>query len=425
MKVYEVLHKNKVLMGDFQKDESARIYTRKKYKHLWLKQGVDKYYFKERLPRKELYIGDVVAPYIFERVGLKPDDYLMYYLVEMETPEGVKPGVLSKCYIAKNEFQLSYYDVALFGYCLDNGIEYANIKDDKILGLEHSSKIRRFEQTFKENPGEYLVSVDDMLHNIKRFCGHFKFDVDLEDIEFKLKRMLIADFFLCQVDRHRGNTEFKVKHNKLSMCPIFDHEHCLSVGLLGKAYNMTKFPIYTGFSSVGSQKNTYETEAQNLATSGIRNATMFAKSLKENSNFMENSRLFRDNGLMACDIIAECLRDDRLKEIAYNFMCLDINKTLDQFEKDYMGIHIPIKKCMCDQFETMQEKFAVAFNIINKHFSQPNKSNKKFEALRQQFNQPISVVNQRLKNRNQLLNKTAKPKESQLDEEFLLGLLCN
>ena len=85
MKVYEVLHRDRILMGEFEKDESARIYTRKKYKHLWLKKDGEKFYFKERLPRKELYIGDVVAPYFFERAGLKPDDYLMYYLVEMET----------------------------------------------------------------------------------------------------------------------------------------------------------------------------------------------------------------------------------------------------------------------------------------------------------------------------------------------------
>ena len=425
MKIYEVLHKNKILMGDFEKDETARIYTRKKFKHLWLKKDGEKYYFKERLPRKELYIGDVVAPYIFERVGFKPDEYLMYYLVDMETPEGVKPGVLSKCYIGKHEFQLSYYDVALFGFCLDNGIEYANIKDDKILGLEHSSKIKRFEETFKENPGEYLVSAEDMLHNIKRFCGHFKFDVDLADIEFKLKRMLLADFFLCQVDRHRGNTEFKVKHNKFTMCPIFDHEHCLSVGLLGKAYNMTKFPIYTGFSSVGAQKNDYLQESQNLAKSGIMGASEFANSLKKNANFMDNSRLFRNNGLMACDVIAECLRDERLKKYAFNFMSLDINETLNQFEKDYMGIHIPIKKCMCDQFETMQEKFAVAFNIIDKHFSQSNKSNEKFKRMKKEFQQPIDKVNQRMARRNELLNKTSRQTQSTLDEDYLLGLLCN
>lgn len=424
MKVYEVLHKDKILMGDFEEDKTARIYSRKKFKHQWLKKDGVKYYFKERLPRKELYIGDVVAPYIFERVGLKPSEYLMYYLVEMETPQGTKPGVLSRCYIGKHEFQLSYYDIALFGFCLDNGIQYTDVKDDKILGLEHQSKINKFESTFKENPGQYLVSVDDMLYNIKRFCGHFKFDVDLADIEFKLKRMLLADFFLCQTDRHRGNTEFKVKHNKFTMCPIFDHEHCLSVGLLGKTYNMTKFPIYTGFSAVGGYKNDYLMESQNLEKSSIYGAKELAQSLVKNADFMEKSRLLRDNGLMACDVIAECLRDDRLKKYAYNFMCLDINETLDQFEKDYMGIHIPIKKCMCDQFETMQEKFALAFNIINKHFSQKNKSNAKFEAMKKQFEEPINKVNQRIRARNQLKNKTAEPPKSTLDEDYLLGLLC-
>lgn len=423
MKVYEVLHKNKVLMGDFEKDESARIYTRKKYKHLWLKKDGQKFYFKERLPRKELYIGDVVAPYFFERVGLKPDEYLMYYLVEMETKEGMKPGVLSKSYIGKHEFQLSYYDIALFCYCLDNDISYAHIKDDKILGLEHSSKIKRFEDTFKKNPGQYLVSFDDMIADIQRFCSYHDFDVNIDDVAFKIKRMLIADFFLCQTDRHRGNTEFKIKHNKLSMCPIFDHEHCLSVGLLGKAYNMTKFPIYTGFSAIGAHKNTYEAESQYLEKSSIAGGENFARSLRQNKDFMESSRIFRDNGLMACDIILECMNDKRLREFTYNFLCLDGKKVLDDFEKDYMKINKFIKQCMVDQFQTMQEKFALTFQAINKHYKHNHIKHPKFESLKSDFQKPLKRILNEVNRRNSEINP-AKKQKSALDEEYLLGLLA-
>lgn len=423
MKVYEVLHKNKILMGEFEKDESARIYTRKKYKHLWLKKGGEKFYFKERLPRKELYIGDVVAPYFFERAGLKSDEYLMYYLVEMETETGLKPGVLSRSYIGKHEFQLSYYDIALFCYCLDNDINYAHIKDDKILGLEHSSKIQRFEDTFKKNPGQYLVSADDMIADIRRFCTYHDIEVDIEDVAFKIKRMLIADFFLCQTDRHRGNTEFKIKHNKLSMCPIFDHEHCLSVGLLGKAYNMTKFPIYTGFSSIGAHKNTYEAESRYLEKSSIAGGEVFARSLRQNKDFMDTSRIFRDNGLMACDIILECMKDNRLRNFTYNFLCLDGQKVLDDFEKDYMKINMFIKQCMVDQFQTMQEKFALTFYAIDKHFKKSRARSAKFEALKSDFEQPLTKILGEVNRRNAEINPAKKTKSS-LDEDYLLGLLA-
>lgn len=423
MFVHEVLHKDKISMGEFQKDETARIYSRKKFKHMWLKRGNEKFYFKERLPWKEIYIGDVVAPYFFERVGLKPDEYLMYYLVEATTESGgLKPGVLSKNYIGKHEFQLSYYDIALFCYCLDNDINYARIKDDKILGLENESKIKRFEDTFKQNPGQYLVSAEDMLADIQRFCNYYQFDVDMEDIEFKLKRMLIADFFLCQTDRHRGNTEFKIKHNRLSMCPIFDHEHSLSVGLLGKAYNMDKFPIYTGFSSVGAQRNTYSAEANAIENSSILKAKEIAQSLRENVDFMDTSRIFKNNGLMACDIISECMRDERLKQFTFNFLNLDGQKVLDDFEQDYMEINKFIKQCMVDQFRTMQEKFALTFYAIDKHFASSKYKNSKFEALKTDFKQPLDVILGRVNRRNTEINPAQKPKSS-LDEDYLLSLL--
>ncbi|MBO5310075.1 MAG: hypothetical protein J6A98_02610 [Clostridia bacterium] len=419
MKVYEVFHKNKILMGDFERDETARIYNFKKFKHLWLKKGNEKWYFKTRLPNKELYIGDVVAPYIFERVGLKPEDYLMYYLVEMETPEGVKAGVLSKNYIGKHEFQLSYYDIALFCYCLDNGIEYDDIKDERVMG-KGSSPLKDFERTFRENPGEYMISLEDMLYNIQRFCEHCNFQVDLNDIAFKLKRELLTDFFLCQVDRHQENTEFKIKHGKLTMCPIFDHEKCLAIGLLGTMYNLEKFPIYTGFSAVGARENAFEDEAAKIAKFNIPNAQKFAQDLLENADFIHKSRLLKNDGLMAIDIIAECMKDERLAALAYNFLALDIHKTLDDFEKEYMQISQFVKTCMCDQFEVMQEKFYRTFRGVEKHFSRKN--NASFQKLQARFKQPLLEIEEKIKKREDALY-AHKQKTSDLDEEYLLGLL--
>lgn len=126
---------------------------------------------------------------------------------------------------------------------------------------------------------------------------------------------------------------------------------------------------------------------------------------------------------MACDIILECMKDVRLSNFTYNFLCLDGKKVLDDFEHDYMKINMFIKQCMTDQFQTMQEKFALTFYAIDKHFKKSRVKNLKFEFLKAEFEEPLTKILKEVNRRNTEINP-AKKQKSSLDEEYLLGLLA-
>ena len=310
---------------------------------VWVMIDGKQYLFKKRVKKSFSDFGEVLVSQILEKAGLPSESFVKYYPVKTKFN---KNGTLCKTFLKPCEIMITAYEIF-----------YENVLDKVDAPLVIDSYD---EMLMEELKGQYASSVEYAVKQAEEYSKRNSLAFDIKDTEDRLTTMFIADYFLCQLDRHTSNYGFIVNEQEKTMrlVPIFDHGYSLDLDLKEKfikerllrptQYNKKKVHLRFGYSEVG----------------------MYDGALRE-------SRYFGKGGIIVSDIIDLYNTNDEAKRLIEKFMGLDIKAEIDACEKQF-GYKIPEmhKTHMRNYYNSRLEAIDGFIQNINKRLSK-SKTNSK------------------------------------------------
>lgn len=282
-------------------------------------------------------VGDVFTSYIYKKLGLSEEDYVEYNFVETESRKESLTGVISKFFVPKGAKTISAWDVKVDNFGKEFGWDIEKMKNHPFKDMILKHKTSELIALEFSDGGEYINSAEDVLKQMKIYAKNHNLWLDEKDLDFKLKRMIILDYFFVQKDRHMSNIEFIIDKNTITLAPLFDNE--LAFGMENKVFlqetlasPQKRFRIKTGLTTAGGSVDSYKT-----------------------------SRLFKNGGIVAVDILDEIKHDKRLKALVDKCLKLDIDEQIQNFDRDVRKLTVNQKKYIKTDFLARRQQF---FDVV-------------------------------------------------------------
>ena len=338
MKVYIREMQENYCLGDFE----AEMLGGEGSDKFVLEGNGKKFFLKEDTEsRHDLKLGELFTTFLYKDLGIDKDAFIEYKMAEVEVGDHKFKGLISPYFLPDGAKKLSAWDIKVFnlgkvfGWDLSDYFENQDKQDDIEEKVEDLI-------TIEFGGSEYRSSVEDIVQNVKDYAKNYNLEVDIDDIDFRLKQMIVLDFFLVQKDRHMGNIEFYEHNGKLELCPIFDSEYAL--GLDHEDFykdtfssDRKRFRMRTGLSTAGGTVGTYR-----------------------------DSKLFKHAGIVAVDILEEVKHDKRIKTLVDKCLKLDINKKLKEFQKQITDLDRWQQDLIKNDFLKRRSKFYEVIDILKK-----------------------------------------------------------
>lgn len=313
MKVYVHNPYDQTLLGNFKKKAVSETSLGANKLLLENKQG--KWVFKlANEGIEDLQVGDVFTSYIYKKLGLPESDFVKYQFASFEgkTSEGF--GVICPYFVPEGAKAVSAWDIKLDNYAKQFGWDISSYHSDEMVQDVFDEKMERLIDLEFNDEGEYRSSVESIVTSLQQYAKNHSLSVDIKDAEYKLKRMIILDYFLVQKDRHMANIEFLIKDNVITLAPIFDNEYAFGMDHESFyketfASDRKRYRLRTGLSTAGGSIKQYRT-----------------------------NKIFRFGGIVAVDILDEIKHDKCLKALVQKCLKLDIAKELDYFENEIYNL---------------------------------------------------------------------------------------
>ena len=349
MKVYLVSNQGRTYLGGFKSKEiKPKVVGLSKY----LLSGLNGKYFVKCYSdfTKNLQVGDVFASFAYKKIGLSEEDYVDYRFAEYDTKYGPQKCTISKYFVPRGGKTISSYDIKVQNFAKQFGWNLKKFRNP-VMEFELRSKMAEMlKMDFKED-GEYGNSVEDILKQVKTYAQNNNLRFNEKDTEFKLKRMVVLDYFFGQRDRHATNIEFIIHKNNISLTPIFDHERSFGMDvLIENRQPRDWFRLRTGLTTAGGNIDTYG-----------------------------KSRLFKFGGIVAVDIIEEAKSNQEIKDLANKCLNLDIEKLIEEFDSDIKALPEDIKKNIKTAFTSRRELFYKTVAELQKRTKRKDVSNLDFQ----------------------------------------------
>ena len=336
MKVYLLKGGKKTLLGNFR-DKLIGESTYGAEKRILSNFG-QKFVFKVANENiTDTQVGDVFTSYIYKKLGLSEEDFVEYNFVETEARKESVVGVISKFFVPKGAKTISSWDVKVDNFGKEFGWDVEKMKNHPFKDMILNHNVSELMTIEFSSSGEYINSAEDVLKQIKIYAKNHNLSLDEKDLDFKLKRMIILDYFFVQKDRNMGNIEFIIDKNTITLAPLFDNE--LAFGMENKVFReetlaspQKRFRIKTGLTTAGGSVDSYKT-----------------------------SRLFKNGGIVAVDILDEVKQDKRLKALVDKCLKLDIDEQIQNFDRDVRKLTVNQKKYIKTDFLARRQQF---FDVV-------------------------------------------------------------
>ncbi|MBQ2713335.1 MAG: hypothetical protein IJF22_00015 [Clostridia bacterium] len=313
------------------------------HKYVFEKNGQKLFFKEDSVRRQDLKFGELFTTFLYKDLGIDKDAFIEYKMAEIEVPDTdyKYKGLISSYFLPDGAKRLSAWDIKVFNLGKLFGWDLSDYFDNQDKEDDIDEKVEDL-ITIEFGGSEYRSSVEDIIQNVKDYAKNYNLEVDIDDIELRLKQMIVLDFFLVQKDRHMGNIEFYEHNGKLHLCPIFDSEYAL--GLDHEDYykdtfssDRKRFRMRTGLSTAGGTVGTYR-----------------------------DSKLFKHGGIVAVDILEEVKHDKRIKTLVDKCLKLDINKQLEDFEKRVTFLKRYQQDLIKNDFLKRRSKFYEVIDILKK-----------------------------------------------------------
>lgn len=338
MKVYIREMQENYCLGDFEAQMlggagSNKFILEGNGKKFFLKEDTEK--------RTDLKLGELFTTFLYKKLGIPENHFIEYKMAEVEVGEYKFKGLLSPYFLPDGAKKLSAWDIKVFNLGKELGWDLTDYFENLDKQDEIEEKVEDL-ITIEFGGSEYRSAVEDIVQNVKEYAKNYGLKADTKDIEFRLKQMIVLDFFLVQKDRHMGNIEFYEHNGKLELCPIFDSEYAL--GLDHEDFykdtfssDRKRFRIRTGLSTAGGIVATYR-----------------------------DSKLFKHGGIVAVDILEEVKHDKRIKNLVDKCLRLDINKQLKDFQKQITILDKYQQDLIKNDFLKRRKKFYEVIDMLKK-----------------------------------------------------------
>ena len=290
----------------------------------------------------DLQVGDVFTSFIYKQLGLPKTDYLEYRFASYEGNGEEGFGVICPYFVPNGAKAIGAWEIKLKNFAKQFGWDLSSYNSDEMVQSIIDDKIEKFIDIEFSKTGEYRCSIESIVADIKTYAQNHNLTADFADIEFKLKRMIILDYFLVQKDRHMANIEYLIKDNQITLAPIFDNEY---------AFGMDHKEFY---------KETFASDCKRFCLrTGLTTAGGSIKAYRTN-------KIFRYGGIVAVDIIDEVKHDNRLKSVVDKCLSLDINKCIDMFEKEIYDLTQEQEALIKNDFLKRRQQFYSTIALLKK-----------------------------------------------------------
>lgn len=251
---------------------------------------------------------------------------------------GGEMGCVSKDFKTEKTLkEFSLYDIIMFNAY--------NTKQVSPLSLDYKFT-ERIEDFFERNEDKqkifFLFNVEDIMKELETFTKTYNMSFDKNKMKNFLTELCVVDYFICNDDRHGDNISFLLQKSgpsklELINAPIYDNGYALGTWYIDNAL------------SNGDDKKSVEA-LLGLTDASPEELGKYAELIYRNT--MKNNTL-KNNGSLALDIVQLTKRDKHIKTIVDNFVNLNIDKKLDEFEW-FNDIEIPerYKQMMSDMYKS-------------------------------------------------------------------------
>jgi len=297
-----------------------------------LKIGQEKYYFKKNYLTKEdieipAHIVEVLCSRILEQVGCS--NFVKYDIAGYRKTI----GCICKSYRKVDDEK----EIDLLEILVKNKYE----KEKEQLGLGRYNR-QSYEIVYEKLLNElknrehlYFFSIDNIIEQIKTYCENDGLHFDKEKTILELQEMAISDYFFYNDDRNCKNIAFLInRNNEMRLVPIFDNG--MSFGFETYPHKPKQF-LQLGISNIGTHQN------------------------------FDNHAILKNNGLIVADIMQIYQNDERIKKYVDNFLALDIDQIISDFEvQENIAVDENFAKRIADLFKEKQSHFNAVRGKIEK-----------------------------------------------------------
>lgn len=290
----------------------------------------------------DLQVGDVFTSFIYKQLGLPKTDFVEYRFASFEGKGEDGFGVICPYFVPNDAKVIGAWEIKLKNYAKQFGWDLSSYNSDEMVQSITDDKMEKLIDIEFSKSGEYRSSVESIISDLEIYAQNNNLSVDIKDISFKLKRMIILDYFLVQKDRHMANIEFLIKDNQITLAPIFDNEYAF--GMDHKEFyketfasDRKRFRLRTGLTTAGGSIKEYRT-----------------------------NKIFRYGGIVAVDILDEIKHDKRLKNVVDRCLSLDINRCIDLFEKEIYDLTQEQEALIKNEFLKRRQQFYSTIALLKK-----------------------------------------------------------
>lgn len=186
------------------------------------------------------------------------------------------------------------------------------------------------------------LSVESCIKIIKGYAS--KYDLRFNDKETKTEmyKRVILDFFLAQLDRHKGNIEFLIDNNTISIAPSFDNGKCLGFDYSSNECQSILRQI---------SKGTYVGElAANIFFFGDKGYKLAQKKIY--------TKYIQD--IIFQETVEICEREPEVKEFLKDLLALDMKAEIEGLEQERGSkLKEEMKTCSLTVWEEKKRDFKI------------------------------------------------------------------
>ncbi len=168
----------------------------------------------------------------------------------------------------------------------------------------------------------FMLNVEDIIKEIEKFTQTYGMAFDAQKMSDFLTEMCVVDYFICNDDRNWENITFLMQLDdtttpKLINAPIYDNGYALGTWYVDNIFSL-------------------ENDRQDvIALLGLSDVNLKELGGDYGGLVLQNTRhnnTLKNNGALALDIHSLTKQNPHIKNIVDNFVDLDMDKKLDEFE---------------------------------------------------------------------------------------------
>ncbi len=247
-------------------------------------------------------------------------------------------GCISPYFVSKDTEQISLRQMIF--------LKYKDANSTKLTASNYKPTTEELNEFYgnyfkKYTHSQYQFSVPTILQYVTEFCDNYKLNVNLQELENKLNKIVIYDYFMLNWDRNWQNIIFlQDKQSNLTLSPLFDHGEC---------FMMENFDRL---------KENYVLDENTLEVGLSTNGELY--------DFSGNN-YFNNQQIIAVDIAELSTKDKEAKNLVDMCLNLDIQQLIENFENDY-NLKLPqnYKEVIELCYNLQKEKYISANEKLNK-----------------------------------------------------------